>query len=100
MTLKYLPLLLLLSCAGPQAVRGPVPTVPTVPIVEAPKTGPPRTVFLPFRYPAVNLTNYWWYLQASTDLVHWETIKSLTTTNEPTVTNTGGRMFFRVKGMQ
>lgn len=65
-----------------------------------PPAGPPQTFQLHFRFPTnIILTNYWWSLQSSTDLVHWSTIPTkLTTTNEPWVTNTGRMQFFRVEG--
>lgn len=77
---------------------------PTTPIATLSKAQAVKAIItqkvsiLPLKYPPVILTNYWWDLQATTDLVNWVTIQTNCGPDDLWVTNTGGFMAFRMHG--
>lgn len=91
------------GCAPIGKIGSPSPPGegPSRPGLTAAPVGPTGEFVLQFRYPTnVSLTDphIWWYLQSSTNLIHWETIRALTNANAPVVTNDRPWMFFRVFG--
>lgn len=106
--LAILPLLIV-GCAAQAPVKRAVPPLPTAmekrisPMVRIPDLGTFKPAaagedlgYVPFKYNSG--TNYWWDVQASSNLIDWVTIFFDVGPDDITVTNTGQYRFFRIMG--
>lgn len=104
----FILLVALAGCTAPVKRTPPLPPRPAITRSAAPRM--PASIFnpaaerilgkVPFRYGTIPVTNYWWDLQASSNLVNWTTIATDLGPDDVTVStnNFGQRQFFRMKG--